>query len=218
MRFLLPAILVILLPVCAPAGLYVQKDSISPDHSCAFAINYPPVPKSPDGFMQACFVNPKTQKRIGDFFYLPYADAETYAPGSYIYENYHNFDYAWSADSTHVAVTNNYRHGGRIFPFRRSGTDMQMLQMPDLAALLKERLAGVLRESIHTSITASHWEQNHRLVVTISRDAQVTDTSIPADKTWNEKDWRNYLLRFTISFDPAGKPTIETTKFTIGAP
>ena len=218
MRFLLSAIFASLFSVNASAELYIQKGSTSPDGFCAFAISYPPTQKHPDGLMQGCFVHPKTKKPIGAFFYLASTDAETYSPGSYIYKNYHNFDYLWSADSTHVAVTHNMRHFGEVFPFRRRGLAFQSLQMPDLIAPLKERLVSVLHESNHTSVSADRWLRNHRLVVIIARDAQVTDSGIPAGRDWNEKDWREYSLQFTLSFDLNGKSTIEATKFRIQDP
>ena len=81
--------------------------------------------------------------------------------------------------------------------------------MPDVVAPLQKRLAGGIQQSIHTSIKANRWQQKHRLVATIAKEAYVADTG-------NEnKDWREHVLQFTISFDSEGKPTVATSKFRI---
>jgi hypothetical protein len=212
MRFLVLTF-ILLASMSAHAELYVQRKSSSPDGSVIFAINYPPTERHPDTFSQlhlpmveGCFLHPKTKERIGHFFYLEGTDAEVDHPGTHSFDGHNVFDYVWSADSTHVAITKNMRHFGIIYSFRRRDLAFQRLQMPELVTPLQERLAGVIQQSHHTSIKANGWQRRHRLVATISRDAQVTNTG-------NEnKDWKEYSLQFTIAFDGDGKPTISATK------
>ncbi|MEP6669207.1 MAG: hypothetical protein ABJF10_08645 [Chthoniobacter sp.] len=209
MRLLLLLLCGVSVLTSAHGELYLAKESRSPDGTVVFAIIYAPTDQHVEGSPACCFVHPKSKKRIGNIFYLDGVDADTARPGTYIFDHYHLFDYVWSADSTHVAIVYNMRHSSRIYPFRRQGSSFQQLPMPDLVTPLEERLRGTLQQDHNTFTTANRWTRHHRLIATITRNAQVSSSG-------NEsKDWREHSLRSTISFDATGKPHVEAAHFRV---
>ena len=216
MRLELLAISLLLTVTAARAALYRQDESRSPDGAVVFAISYPPTENRPDtisqlhpSMVEGCFLDQKTGKRIGKSFYLELSDAEDAHPGTYSFDAYNVFDYVWSADSSHVAVIQNMRHFGWIYPFRRGRASFQRLAMPDLVEPLQRRLRGAIRQEGHTSVHANLWQRNHRLVATIAKKAQVSDSGSETE------NWREHSLRFTIAFDSRGWPTVEASKFRV---